>query len=130
MAQPTTNPAIFRNYSAHIMRKNSSSCATSFCTKISMNIKTIGRFLTLFFIAFLPWSVVISVLGTEKMHLGIFRFIKEIIIAIIAGCYIFESMKKKIKIALDSFDIVTIIFALVLIVVSILQHTSLKGIFY
>ncbi|MEI6711287.1 MAG: hypothetical protein WCK88_03545 [bacterium] len=95
-----------------------------------MNIKTIGRFLTLFFIAFLPWSVVISVLGTEKMHLGIFRFIKEIIIAIIAGCYIFESMKKKIKIALDSFDIVTIIFALVLIVVSILQHTSLKGIFY
>lgn len=49
-----------------------------------MNIKTLGRFLTLFFIAFLPWSVVISVLGTEKIHLDIFRFTKEIIIILIA----------------------------------------------
>lgn len=95
-----------------------------------MTIKKIGRFLTLFFIAFLPWSVVISVLGTEKMHLDIFRFTKEIIIVVIAACYFFENIKKRIKRVFDVFDWVTILFAFILVVVSIFQHTTFKGIFY
>lgn len=95
-----------------------------------MNTQKIGRFLTLFFVAFLPWSVAFSVLGTERLHLDIFRFSKEIIIALIGGIYVFESVKKRIKITIDAFDIATIAFTLTLLGVSVWHNISLKGMLY
>lgn len=95
-----------------------------------MNTQKIGRLLTLFFVAFLPWSVVFSVLGTERLHLDIFRFSKEIIIAMIGGLYLFQSVKKRIKITIDAFDVATIAFVLVLIGVSVWQNIALKGVIY
>jgi len=48
-----------------------------------MSLQKIGRFLILFFAGFLPWSVIISVTGTEKLDIEMFRFAKEILLALI-----------------------------------------------
>ncbi len=128
MDQSNANSNLFRE--CYIRRANGSVSRASCSTKINMNIKTLGRFLTLFFIAFLPWSVVISVLGTEKIHLDIFRFTKEIVIILIAWLYLVDSFKKRIRFSVDLFDICTLAFAGLLVFVSLFQEVSLKGIIY
>lgn len=95
-----------------------------------MTIKSIGRFLTLFFVAFLPWSVLFSVFWSEKLHLDILRFSKELILIGIGWTYIYEVLKKKIKISFDRFDASVLAFIVVLILVTIVQDWSLKSIIY
>lgn len=96
----------------------------------NMNSKALGRFLVLFFIAFLPWSVAFSLFWSEKLQSDIFRFSKEIIGILIVFVYLFDHIKKKIKIQYDIFDILTVVFAWLLVSVSIFQNIPIKWIVY
>jgi len=95
-----------------------------------MKIEKIGRILTLFFIAILPWSVVLSVFGTEIIHLSIARYFKEIFLVTIALLYTYDVILRKIKITFDSIDKAILIFIGILLLVSFFNGTSLKGILY
>lgn len=96
----------------------------------NMNSKALGRFLVLFFIAFLPWSVAFSLFWSEKLQSDIFRYSKEIIGILIVFVYLFDHIKKKIKIQYDIFDILTVVFAWLLVSVSIFQNIPIKWIVY
>jgi len=95
-----------------------------------MKIENIGKFFTLFLVAFLPWSVIFSVLGTERLWLNIARFSKEILVIIIVILYVIDVIKRKIKIWFDLFDGLTLAFIGILLWVSFFQGTSLKWIVY
>ncbi len=95
-----------------------------------MTTKSLGRFITLFFVAFLPWSVIFSVFWSEKLHLDILRFSKELILISIGWVYVYEVLKKKIKISFDWFDGSILAFIGVLIFITIVQNWSLKGMVY
>lgn len=95
-----------------------------------MKIEKIGRILTLFFIATLPWSVVLSVFGTEIIHLNAARYYKEIFLVLIGLLYIYDIIRQKAKITYDTIDQVIVSFIGILILVSVFNGTSLKGIIY
>jgi len=95
-----------------------------------MDIKKISRCSIHFLVAFLPWSVAFSVLSTERLNIDIFRFSKEIIIACIACLYVYEVIKRKIKIQIDIFDTTVLCFIFTLITVSIWKDVPIKGIMY
>jgi hypothetical protein len=69
-----------------------------------MKIENIGRIVTLCFVALLPWSVIFSVFGTERLHLDIARYFKEIFLGVIGILYIYEIIKRKLKITFDTID--------------------------
>lgn len=61
-----------------------------------MKIEKIGRILTLFFIAALPWSVMISVIGVLKFDIQILRYWKEVFLMILCCVFIIEVWRKRI----------------------------------
>lgn len=81
-------------------------------------IEKIGQKAVLFFIALLPWSVIISVFGSEQLHMGLFRFWKEIVMGIIFVLFCIDSYRKK-KLTYDGIDIAILFYILWLITVSI-----------
>ena len=81
-------------------------------------IEKIGQKAVLFFIALLPWSVIISVFGSEQLHMGLFRFWKEIAMGIIFVLFCVDSYRKK-KLTYDGIDIAILFYILWLITVSI-----------
>ena len=81
-------------------------------------IEKIGQKAVLFFIALLPWSVIISVFGSEQLHMGLFRFWKEIAMGIIFVLFCVDSYRKK-KLTYDGIDIAILLYILWLITVSI-----------
>ena len=88
-------------------------------------IEKIGRRGVLFFIALLPWSVIISVYGGEELHIGLFRFWKEGVLALIFTFFLIDSYRRKIIPTYDRLDIAIGCYIVWLIVVSLFQHTPL-----
>ena len=95
-----------------------------------MKIEKIGRILTLLFVAILPWDVILSVFGTEEIHLGLSRYFKELFLVLIGVLYLFEIVKRKVKISFDRIDVVIIAYIGILLLVSLWNGTSLKGIVF
>ena len=90
----------------------------------------ICRQLILFFVALLPWSVVISVFGWDKLHLGIFHFWKEIYLFCLFIFFVYQYYRGRIPRTFDRIDIAILAYFVWLIVVSFLHHTSLTGYIY
>lgn len=87
-----------------------------------MKIEKIGRILTLFFIAALPWSVMISVIGVLKFDIQILRYWKEVFLMILFFVFAIEVYKKRISFQYDNIDILIFLFSLCLIIVTIFNN--------
>lgn len=90
-----------------------------------MSLQKIGRFLVLFLAGFLPWSVIVSVTGTERLDIGIIRFAKEILLAVIIMVAVGDMWRKKYLPQFDKIDAAIGIYILVLIAISASTGTSL-----
>lgn len=84
-----------------------------------MSLQKIGRFLILFFAGFLPWSVLISVTGTEKLGIEMFRFAKEILLALILLVGLTDMWMKKFRPKFDLLDGAILAYTLTLVAISI-----------
>jgi hypothetical protein len=93
-------------------------------------LQKIGRFLVLFLAGFLPWSVIVSVTGTERLDIGIMRFAKEILLAVIIMVAVWDMWKKKYRPTFDQIDGAIGLYILTLIAVSVITQTSLLGFIY
>jgi glucan phosphoethanolaminetransferase (alkaline phosphatase superfamily) len=85
---------------------------------LDMSLQKIGRLFILFFAGFLPWSVIVSVTGTERFHLEIFRFTKEIFLVFILVIGIIDMWKKKYRPKFDLLDGTIFIYVLTLMAIS------------
>lgn len=90
-----------------------------------MLLQKIGRFLVLFLVGFLPWSVIVSVTGTERFGLELMRFAKEILLAAILVVVGLDMWRKKYHPRFNKIDAVIGIYILVLITISASTGTSL-----
>ncbi len=95
-----------------------------------MSLQKIGRFLVLFLAGFLPWSVIVSVTGTERLDIGIIRFAKEILLAVIIMVAVGDMWRKKYLPQFDKIDAAIGIYILVLIAISASTGTSLLWFIY
>ncbi|MBP7806459.1 hypothetical protein KA057_02135 [Candidatus Gracilibacteria bacterium] len=93
-------------------------------------VQKIGRFLILFFIGFLPWSVALTVLGTERLGLEWMRFSKEIFLGVIITLGIIDALLKRRKIVFGSIDIFIALYVVTLLAVSLIQGASVTGMVY
>lgn len=84
----------------------------------------------LFFAGFLPWSVIVSVTGTERLDIEMMRFAKEIILAVIVMVAVGDMWRKKYRPHFDKIDASIGIYILTLIAISIGTGTSLTGFIY
>ena len=84
----------------------------------------------LFFVGFLPWSVIVSVTGTERLDIEMMRFAKEIILAVIVMVAVGDMWRKKYRPHFDKIDASIGIYILTLIAISIGTGTSLTGFIY
>lgn len=87
-------------------------------------LQKIGRLLVLFLIGFLPWSVIVSVFGTERLGIELFRFTKEVIIGIILLIALLDAWKKRYKVAFDRLDVCIVLYIVTLLVVSLFTQAS------
>lgn len=90
-----------------------------------MSLQKIGRFLVLFLAGFLPWSVIVSVTGTERLDIELMRFTKEILLAVIIIVAVADMWRKKYRPHFDKIDAAIGIYILVLIAISASTGTSL-----
>lgn len=90
-----------------------------------MSLQKIGRFLVLFLAGFLPWSVIVSVTGTERLGIELMRFTKEILLAVIVFIAVVDMWRKKYRPHFDRIDAVIGIYILILIAISASTGTSL-----
>lgn len=95
-----------------------------------MSLEKIGKFLILFFVGFLPWSVIISVAGTEKLGIELMRFSKEILLWTIIIIGICDMWRKKIRPSFSLIDAVIVLYILSLIITSIGRGIPLAGFVY
>ncbi len=95
-----------------------------------MLLQKIGRFLVLFLVGFLPWSVIVSVTGTERFGLELMRFAKEILLAAILVVVGLDMWRKKYHPRFNKIDAVIGIYILVLITISASTGTSLLWYIY
>ncbi len=93
-------------------------------------MQKIGQYLIFILVGLLPWSVIISVFGTYQLEIGGIRFFKEILVALIIGAYLYDAWKKKVKPHFDTLDYAIIGYICVLIWVSLIENTPLKGMIY
>lgn len=93
-------------------------------------MQKIGQYLIYILVGLLPWSVIISVFGTYQLEIGGIRFFKEILVALITGVYLYDAWKKKTKIQLDTLDYAIIGYICVLLWISLIEGTPLKGVIY
>lgn len=87
-------------------------------------LQKIGRLLTLAFIGFLPWSVIVTVGGTERLDIDSMRFCKEIFMAIIFLVAIFDIGKKKYRPTFDVLDGVIVLYIITLLLVSFFTNST------
>lgn len=87
-------------------------------------IQKIGRQAVLFFMALLPWSVIISVFGDEQLGIGIFRFWKEIVMGGIFVLFCLDAYKKK-NFTYDILDGVIVLYMAWLVIVSFFNDVPL-----
>jgi O-antigen ligase len=90
-----------------------------------MSLQKIGRALTLFLVGFLPWSVIVSVTCTEQLHIGVMRFAKEILLAVIILVAMLDMWKQKYRPIFDKIDILIGIYVATLIFISFITETTL-----
>lgn len=90
-----------------------------------MSLQKIGRFLVFFLAGFLPWSVIVSVTGTERLDIELMRFAKEILLAGIIFVAVLDMWKQKYRPTFDKIDGAIGIYILTLIAISIGTGTSL-----
>lgn len=95
-----------------------------------MALEKIGRRLVLLFMALLPWSVIISVFGSEELHIGLFRFWKEAALASILIVFLLDAYRKKIQYSYDLLDIFIVLYILWLVGVSFFQQVPVVGYVY
>jgi len=93
-------------------------------------IQKIWRYLILFFIGFLPWSVVFTVLSTERLWLEWMRFSKEIFLGVIVILGMIDAIQKKRKIFFGSIDVFIGLYIVTLLWVSFIQWASTTWIVY
>ncbi len=84
----------------------------------------------LFLAGFLPWSVIVSVTGTERLGIELMRFAKEILLAVIVMVAVGDMWRKKYRPHFDKIDASIGIYILTLIAISIGTGTSLTGFIY
>ncbi len=87
-------------------------------------IQKIGRQAVLFFMALLPWSVIISVFGDEQLGIGIFRFWKEIVMGGVFVLCCFDVYKKK-NFTYDILDGAIVLYMVWLVIVSFFNDVPL-----
>jgi hypothetical protein len=95
-----------------------------------MSLQKIGRFLIFFLAGFLPWSVIVSVTGTEQLDIGMMRFAKEILLAGIIFVAVMDMWKQKYRPTFDKIDGAIGIYILTLIAISIGTGVSLTWFVY
>jgi hypothetical protein len=76
------------------------------------------------FVILLPWSVLMSVFGGEKLGLEIIRFWKEILLFLIFLVYAIDAYKKREKISVDSIDVTIFLYVFWLLLISVFNHVS------
>lgn|GEM_PF-1122661 len=89
-------------------------------------VQKIGRFFTLLFVGFLPWSVVISVFGTERLGFEIVRFSKEIFLFVLICAFLCDVIKNKKRIIFDSIDVFIGLYITTLLFVSVFTSTPVQ----
>lgn len=87
-------------------------------------LQKIGRLLILVFIGFLPWSVIVTVTGMERLDIEMMRFCKEILIGIIILVAFLDMWRKKYRMTFDILDGTILLYILTLLVVSFSTITS------
>lgn len=90
-----------------------------------MSLQKIGRFLVFFLAGFLPWSVIVSVTGTERLDIELMRFAKEILLAGVIFVAALDMWKHRYRPIFDKIDLVIGIYILILIAISVGVGTSL-----
>lgn len=93
-------------------------------------LQKFGRLFLFFLIGFLPWSVIVSVFGTEKLGISLFHFSKEIILGIILLLGVVDMWRRGFRIKLDILDISILLYIFTLIAISFVQGISTRGIIY
>ncbi len=93
-------------------------------------LQKFGRLFLFFLIGFLPWSVIVSVFGTEKLGISFFHFSKEIILGIILLLGVVDMWRRGFRIKLDILDISILLYIFTLIAISFVQGISTRGIIY
>lgn len=91
-------------------------------------LQKIGKWLVYVLVWFLPWSVLFSVVFSVKLDIDFLRYIKELCILWIVSVGAAYAWKNKKKISLDRLDVIVLLYILALIIISVLQWVSLKGI--
>lgn len=93
-------------------------------------LQKIGRLLILFFVGFLPWSVIVTVFGMERMDIQMMRFCKEALIGIIVIVALLDMWRKKYRMTFDILDGAILLYILTLLIVSFSTNTRAIGIVY
>jgi len=93
-------------------------------------VQKIGRFFTFLFVGFLPWSVVISVFGTERLDFGLVRFSKEIFLVVLVCTFLYDFIKNKKRVIFDSIDLFIGLYVVSLLLVSLFTGTPVRWIMY
>lgn len=90
-----------------------------------MSLKKIGRFLLLVFAGFLPWSVIVSVTGTERLGIEMMRFTKEFFLLLIFLVGLLDMWRRRYRPSFSMIEGAILLYILTLITVSIATGTSL-----
>ncbi len=94
-----------------------------------MSFSYLGRRVLGTFVGLLPWSVLIAVFFGDKLGLPLFRFWKEIFLIILFGIFCLSN-KSKERTSWDSIDGAITLYALWMIIVSLVNHTTLIAYVY
>lgn len=94
-----------------------------------MSFSYLGRRVLGTFVGLLPWSVLIAVFFGDKLGLPLFRFWKEIFLIILFGIFCLSNRPKE-RTSWDSIDGAIVLYALWMIIVSLVNHTTLIAYVY
>lgn len=95
-----------------------------------MFFEKIGKQAFNLFVILLPWSVLMSVFGGEKLDFEVIRFWKEILLFFIFVLYSIDAYRKKEKISADSIDVAILLYVFWLLLISAFNHASLSSYVY
>lgn len=95
-----------------------------------MFFEKIGKQALHLFVILLPWSVLMSVFGGEKLGFDVIRFWKEMLLFFIFVVYVIVAYKKKEKISVDVIDGAILFYVFWLLLISSFNHVSLASYMY
>ncbi len=93
-------------------------------------LQKIGRYLTFFFIGFLPWSVIVTVFGTERLGIDAMSFCKETLVVVIVPLALIDGAQKRFRLRFDFLDVAIFLYITTLIIVSMVTKTEMIGFIY